>query len=251
MVETTLESVPTSRPKGVRVWDAPTRIFHWLLVAAIAVAFLSSEDDSALSAWHQTAGWIAGLLIVFRLVWGFVGGEHARFAAFLHPGRIGAHVRSLFRGRVQPEVGHNPLGAAAIVALLALVAATVITGILLIRGGEDELHEAIAYGLLALVAVHVVAVAVMSLMGRENLARAMVSGSKPAARHPGARDARPAPALALPLAALAVAAAAYGATRIDPQAFRPHTGAEAGEHGEAAGPGGEAEQGEQGEHDDG
>jgi hypothetical protein len=68
-----------------RVWDAPLRLFHWVLVAAIAVAFLSSEEDSPIAAWHMTAGWISAVLLVFRLVWGFVGGEHARFADFLRP----------------------------------------------------------------------------------------------------------------------------------------------------------------------
>ena len=66
--------------RALKVWDLPTRLFHWLLVAAVAVAWLSSEEDSALAAWHQAAGWMAGLLIVFRLIWGLVGGEHARFA---------------------------------------------------------------------------------------------------------------------------------------------------------------------------
>ncbi|MFC3069058.1 cytochrome b/b6 domain-containing protein [Phenylobacterium soli] len=234
-----------SEPRSVRVWDLPTRLFHWLLVAAIAVAFLSSEDDSALSAWHQTAGWIAAALIAFRLVWGLVGGEHARFTDFLRPTRIAEHLKGLAGGRREPELGHNPLGGIAILAILGLVAGTVATGVLTLQGGEDELHEVIAYGLLALVGVHVVAVIAMSLIGRENLVRAMVTGAKPTARHPGARDARPAPLVALPLAALAVAAVAYGATRIDPKAFTPHAAAaEAGEQGE------QAEAAEAGEHED-
>lgn len=232
---------------GVRVWDLPTRLFHWTLVAAIVLAFLSSEEDSALYPWHQAAGWTAALLIAFRLVWGFVGGEHARFTDFLRPGRLGAHLKGLFAGKPEAEVGHNPLGGLAILAILALVAATVVTGIQVLQGGEDELHEVIAYGLLALAGVHVVAVVAMSLMSRENLVRAMVTGRKPAARHPGARDARPAPFIALPLAALAIAATAYGATRIDPKAFAPHIRAEAGEQGEAAPA---TQRAEAGEHDD-
>lgn len=227
---------------SVRVWDLPTRLFHWLLVAAIAVAFLSSDEDSALTPWHQAAGWAAALLIAFRLVWGFLGGEHARFADFLRPGRLRAHLKGLMAGRPEAEVGHNPLGGLAILGLLGLVAATVVTGALVLQGGEDELHEVVAYGLLALVGVHVAAVLVMSLASRENLVRAMVTGRKPAARHAGARDARPAPFIAFPLAALAIAATAYGVTRIDPNAFTPHArtaageasaGAQAAEHGEA------------------
>ncbi|NDC58572.1 MAG: cytochrome B, partial [Alphaproteobacteria bacterium] len=79
----------------IRVWDPGVRLFHWLLVVAIAIAFLSSDEESALSQWHIPIGWFAAMLIVFRLVWGFVGGEHARFANFIRPSRIGAHVREL------------------------------------------------------------------------------------------------------------------------------------------------------------
>ena len=229
-----------SRDAGVRVWDLPTRLFHWLLVAAIALAFLSSDEDSALTAWHQAAGWIAAVLIAFRIVWGLVGGEHARFADFLKPARLGAHLKGLFAGKAEAELGHNPMGALAILGILALVVATVVTGVSVLQGGEDELHEVVAYGLLALVGVHVLAVIAMSLMSRENLVRAMVTGRKPAARHPGARDARPAPFIAFPLAALAIVASAYGVTRIDPKAFGPHARAEAGEHAQA----GEREAGE-------
>lgn len=230
----------------LRVWDLPTRIFHWLLVGAVALAFLSSEEDSALAVWHQAAGWTAAMLILFRLVWGFVGGEHARFADFLRPGRLAAHLRGLLGGRPSPELGHNPLGGIAIVALLGLTAGVIVSGFLTLRGGEDDLHEAVGYGLLALIGVHVVAVAAMSLIGRENLVRAMVTGRKPADRHAGARDAHSAPAFALPLAALAVAVGAYGVTQIDPQAFAPHGRMEARDFA-AHNAGGAAERHERGE----
>lgn len=208
---------------SVRVWDLPTRLFHWSLVIAIALAFLSSDEDGALAPWHQAIGWIAGLLVVFRIVWGLVGGEHARFAEFLRPSRLKDHLQGLFGGRAEPELGHNPMGGFAIVAILILVAATVFTGAQLIGGGgEDELHEVIAYGLLALVGLHVLAVVAMSVASRENLIRAMVTGRKPAARHRGAHDARPASVFAYALAALAVGAAAFAVTRIDPQGFGPH-----------------------------
>lgn len=228
MDEHMTESTP-QQPASLKVWDLPTRLFHWTLVAAIAVAFLSSEEESLLSAWHQAAGWIAAVLIVFRLVWGFVGGEHARFADFLRTDRIPRHVGSLFRGRADAELGHNPLGALAVVALLGLVAATVVTGVTLLTGGGEDLHEAIGYGLLAMIGLHVAAVILMSFAVRENLIRAMVTGRKPKARHPGGRDARPAPIFALPLTGLAVAAAVFGVMRIDSQAFTAHPHTEAGE----------------------
>lgn len=240
------------RPQTLRVWDFPTRTFHWLLVAAIVVAFLSSEEDSALASWHQAAGWLAAILILFRLVWGFVGGEHARFADFLRPGRLVAHVSGMLRGRPKAQLGHNPLGGLAVAALLGLVAATVATGLIMLRGGEDDLHEAIGYVLLALIGVHVLAVVVMSFWMRENLIQAMVTGRKLADRHPGARHARPAPLFALPFAALVVAAGVYGATLIDPLAFLPQTRVELSERvGHAATVAPERrETGETGDEDD-
>lgn len=221
--------------RNVRVWDWQLRLFHWMLVLSLALAFLSSEEDSALNPWHVLAGWVAGLLIVFRLVWGFIGGEHSRFSDFIRPSRIAGHVAGLLRGRAEPSLGHNPLGAVAVVVLLGLAGTTVWTGAF---GGEEaeELHEVIAWALLAMIALHIAAVAIMSYLERENLARAMVTGDKPRARHPDARDAR-APGIAATLVALAViAAAAYAVLRYDPQAFTLRS-AESFEHRDAGPPG--------------
>ena len=202
--------------RQLKVWDWPLRLFHWLLVIAIAVAFLSAEEDSLLNRWHVLSGWIAGILILFRLLWGFVGGEHSRFSDFVRPARIADHVRGLVRGRSDATLGHNPLGALSVIALLALVAATVSTGAL--AAGED-LHEAIAWTLLAVVGLHIIAVIAMSLLERENLVRAMISGRKPAVRHPGATDARPPRFAALLLAILTMIGATYAVLQYDPQAF--------------------------------
>lgn len=227
-------------PASLRVWDIPIRLFHWLLAATILVAFLSALENSPLAPWHQSAGWVAAVLVAFRLIWGFVGGEFARFAGFLRLQELGSHLSQLVRGRAQPVLGHNPLGGLAIVGLLGLVAATVATGALLSQGGDDELHEAVAYGLLALIVVHVAAVLIMSFATRENLIRAMLTGRKSAALHPGAADAKPAPAIGFVLAAVVVAATVFGITKFDPGAFGPHATAEAGgadkEHGETGEP---------------
>ncbi|WP_395651722.1 cytochrome b/b6 domain-containing protein [Brevundimonas sp.] len=226
--------------RTIKTWDWGTRLFHWLLVAAIAVAFLSSEEGSALSPWHVPAGWVAAILIAFRLVWGFVGGEHARFVNLIRPSRMAGHVRGLFAGRVHASLGHNPLGGIAVIVLLALVAATTFTGI---TGGEDG-HEAIAYMLLATIALHVVAVVAMSFLTRDNLIGAMITGRKKTTHFPNAQDAAPPARVAIPLAVLVVAGSAYAATRVDPLAFTPGTHGEAGEGGE----GGEGD--EAGERDE-
>ncbi len=214
--------------QSVRVWDWPVRLFHWLLVLTIAMAFLSSEEDSALHDWHILSGWIAAILIVFRLVWGFVGGEHSRFSDFIRPSRIAGHLSGLLGGRTHAELGHNPLGAIAVVILLALTGAVVWTGAF---GGEaaEDLHELIAWTLLAMIALHVVAVLLMSLVERESLVRAMITGEKRAARHPGAVDARPPSAPALAIAGLVIAGTVYLILGYDPQGFTLRS-AEAFEH---------------------
>jgi len=211
--------------RTIKIWDLGVRLFHWLLVIVIALAFLSSEEDSLLSTWHVAAGWIAAVLVAFRLVWGFVGGEHARFINLVRLSRIPGHVSGLFKGRVHASLGHNPLGGIAVLALLGLTAATIVTGV---TGGEGP-HELIAWTLLAMVALHVVAVVVMSFMTRDNLIGAMVTGRKKTTHFPGAQDARPPVRAAVPLAALVVAGSTYAATRIDPHAFSPDTRTEAGD----------------------
>jgi cytochrome b len=205
-----------------RVWDAPLRLFHWLLVAAITIAFLSSEGDSPIADWHMAAGWTAAVLLAFRLVWGFIGGEHARFFNFARPSQILPHLRELTRGRPKAAIGHNPLGAFAVVVLLAAIGGVLWTGILVDAGQIDEdLHEVIAYGLLALIAVHVIAVLLMSVLTRENLARAMVTGRKRFARHPGARDARKPSLMAMFVGAIVIAMTVLGIVRYNPAAFGP------------------------------
>ena len=208
---------PQHRP-DIRVWDAPLRLFHWALVTAVALAFLSSDEDSALNQWHVVAGWIAAILIVFRLVWGFVGGEHSRFSDFVRPSKIKAHVRGLIRGRFEATVGHNPLGGVSVLVLLLLVAITVWTGAF---GGEptEDLHELVAWVLLAFVALHVTAVIVMSLLEKENLVRAMITGKKPAVRHPQTGDAKSPNFISWVTAAVVVVATVYAILRYDPQAF--------------------------------
>jgi cytochrome b len=204
--------------RRVRVWDLPLRLFHWLLVAAIALAFLSSEEDSPLNDWHILAGWVTAVLILFRLAWGFIGGEHSRFSDFVRPSRLFDHVSGLAKGRIEPSLGHNPLGAMSVLLILFLIAVTVGTGAF---GGEssEELHELIAWTLLAVIALHILAVVVMSVLQRENLVRAMVSGTKPASHHPDSRDAAAPSLFGLVLGAIVVLGTVFAILQYDPQAF--------------------------------
>lgn len=241
----------------ITVWDLPLRLFHWLLVAAIAVAFLSSEEDSVLAGWHIAAGWVAAVLIVFRLVWGFVGGEHSRFVNFIRPSHAFAHLKSLVSGRAERTVGHNPAGGMAVLLLIGSIAAVVATGWMTLHGGEDDLHEGIAWFLLGLIGVHVAAVIATSILSRENLIRAMVTGRKKAADHPNAQRVRTASPAAFVLALAVSGAAVAGIRSLDPQAFslqprEGHEGVErksneADEADERAKPAGK---GEASEHED-
>src|SRR5512135_2830109 len=186
-MSTTDESRAESRPGAGRaartlVWDAPVRVFHWMMVLAFAGAYLTAESER----WrlvHVTLGYTLAGLVAFRVLWGLVGSRHARFASFVRgPGAVARYLGSLLRGRPERHVGHNPAGAWAIVALLALAAAVSATGWLNFNeiGGHwlEEAHEALANAMLALVAVHVGAVLLSSALHRENLVGAMISGRK-------------------------------------------------------------------------
>lgn len=161
----------------VRVWDPLVRLFHWGLVAAMAVAFVS-EDWERL---HMVVGLAAAALVAFRLVWGLIGPRHARFSDFVkHPGAVVAYVKDVLTGQAPRHLGHNPAGGAMILALLAAVAIVAATGWLAQDGPHwlEEFHEVAAFATLGLIALHVTGVAVSSLLHGENLVRAMVTGRK-------------------------------------------------------------------------
>jgi cytochrome b len=172
-----------SRRVPVLVWDLPVRVFHWLMALSFAGAWLTAETER----WrlvHVTLGYTLGGLVAFRLVWGLLGSRHARFASFVRgPRAVARYLGAIVRGQPEHHVGHNPAGALAIVAMLGLGAAIVGSGWALYNdlGGElfEELHEAAATLMLAVVAVHVAGVALASLMHRENLVGAMFTGRKP------------------------------------------------------------------------
>lgn len=173
----------------VPVWDGFVRLFHWSLVALVALAWLTADHGKRLHEWSGHA--IAGL-IVLRLVWGFVGSRHARFGDFLcGPRVVAGYLRDLLAGRERRYLGHNPAGGAMIVALLAVIAATVVTGWLQISdafwGSQrlEDIHEALATLVLVLVGLHVAGVVFESRRHGENLLRAMLTGRKP--RHAGRR----------------------------------------------------------------
>jgi len=167
---------------GMPVWDPLVRILHWTLAPAVLVGYATGDDGGK---WHEALGYLALAAAASRILWGLVGGPHARFADFVpRLSRLAAYVRALASGREPRYVGHNPLGGAWIVLMLVLVLATGGTGWGLSLLGENEfewlehLHEGLAAALLAAAAVHVAGVAWESFRHGENLVRSMFDGRK-------------------------------------------------------------------------
>ena len=201
-----------------RVWDAPVRVVHVLLITCIAGTWLTREAQQL--DLHAAFGYCALLLVGFRIAWGFVGSTHARFASFAYgPRDVLAYLLAALRGAPQHFTGHNPAGSWAVFGLLGLIAAATVTGVMVIGAlyGEglvppttafasaDALlawHEYVAWAVLAMAAVHVLGVAWGSWLHRENLPAAMITGNK--AVHDGTHDApqRPGLATAIGIAAL-------------------------------------------------
>jgi cytochrome b len=178
----------------ILVWDIPTRLFHWLLAASFAGAFLTAESERYRDV-HVALGYLLLGLIGFRIVWGLVGTRYARFRSFaFRPSQVLSYLRSLLGGSPQHYVGHNPAGSWVIYGLLLLGVLTGISGYAVYNelGGEafEELHETFASAMLALVALHVGGVILSSLLHRENLVGSMLSGYKVGEAAQGIRNAR-------------------------------------------------------------
>lgn len=197
-----------SAGRTVRVWDPLVRVFHWGLVAAFAIAWLTADE---LQPVHELAGYTVAGLVAFRVIWGFVGSRYARFAQFL----VGlattlGYLGDTLKGQERRYLGHNPAGAVMIVAILVTLSGTALTGWLMEEpartpmlpglsqvvaparaddGGEyragdraegqlKDVHETLANLMLLLVALHVGGVVLASFRHQENLARAMLTGDK-------------------------------------------------------------------------
>lgn len=170
-------------PATVKVWDPLVRLFHWSLVICFAGNFLN-EDGSDL---HQLMGYTACGLIAFRILWGFIGSTHARFGDWVPtPGKLVHYLKALRNGHPPRYLGHNPAAAVMMLTLMSLILTLGVTGYMMDTDaffGEEwleELHEAIAYGALGLVSLHVLAAIIESRRHKENLIVAMITGRKQA-----------------------------------------------------------------------
>ncbi len=200
----------TVRRAWVKVWDPVVRCGHWALAVAFAMAYLSGEETSGdPDRMHVWSGYAVGLIVAIRIVWGLIGSRHARFSDFAYtPVAALRYLGDLLRGRGRRYLGHSPIGAAMVVALLVSLTGTVATGLLAYGdmgggplahapapvtaaadAGDGEgdggrgsaiggLHGTLASLTLGLVILHVLGVGLASIVHRENLVAAMFTGRK-------------------------------------------------------------------------
>lgn len=188
-------SVAPEPMDDVRVWDVFVRVFHWTLVVIFLAAYLTGDD---LLRAHVWAGYLVGVLVVLRIVWGFVGSRHARFTNFVYrPRKVVRYARDLMLLGGRRYLGHSPAGGAMVVVLLAMILLIVVTGFLafaaLDGGGPlagyiavdrasgrawKEVHEFVANVTFGLVLLHICGVLWASLVHGENLILAMWNGRK-------------------------------------------------------------------------
>jgi len=214
-------NAPAPEQSEITVWDLPVRIFHALLIFCVAGAYLSADSER----WrllHVTLGYTMAGLVLFRLLWGFIGSPYARFSSFVRgPKAVMQYLRSLRTRQPEHHTGHNPAGALAILGLLSLAGITAATGWAAYNdvGGEalKELHDVVANAILALAGLHVAGVFFGSWLHRENLVRAMITGRKLGNRHEGLPGTRAAIGVLLLAITLGFWAAQWQATS------RPHS----------------------------
>ena len=190
-----LPNAPTQPLQTVKVGDLPTRLFHWTLVALMIAQWLTAENSDTMD-YHIWGGYAVLTLVLFRLIWGFVGSDTVRFRDFVRgPGAAIAYVQALLRGETPLYLGHNPMGGWSILAMLALLLVQAGTGLF---ANDDITVEGPLYGwvsksasdwltsvhrfnfnlLLAVIAVHIAAVLFYLFVKRENLVHPMLSGRK-------------------------------------------------------------------------
>ncbi len=181
---------------SIRVWDLPVRLFHWLLTLSILGLFITVQLGSEWMEWHKRLGYVALGLVLFRVVWGFVGSHHARFATFVRkPSTVIAYAKSLRAGGAKQFLGHNPLGALSVIALLACVGFQAVSGLfanddidfqgpyasMVSKAWSNRLtglHKLNSDLLLILLGLHLAAIAYYVFFKRENLLKAIVTGEK-------------------------------------------------------------------------
>ncbi|GGW75696.1 cytochrome b/b6 domain-containing protein [Alteromonas halophila] len=178
------------------IWDMPTRLFHWLLVAGIVAQYVTAEVLDNAMQWHFYCGYFVLGLVLFRLIWGVFGTRYARFTQFVAgPSRVVAYVKTLTDKQSVDHAGHNPLGGWAVILMLLLVGTQAVSGLFLtddvfldgpyrhlvsetVQDLANTIHHTGFNVLLAVIALHIVAIAFYSLYKHHHLVPAMFHGKK-------------------------------------------------------------------------
>jgi cytochrome b len=189
-----------------RIWDLPTRLVHWLLFLLVCFSVVSAKIGGNWIDWHMRSGYCILTLVLFRIMWGFLGSHHARFGNFIRPpAAVLSYVRELRSGTATAQAGHNPLGALSVVALLLVLLLQASTGLFANDSIASEgplakfvssdmsdrlsgIHEINQYVIFTLIALHLAAIAYYYFAKRENLVLPMVTGDKNAAGLVPSRD---------------------------------------------------------------
>jgi len=208
--------------RRIKLWDLPTRLFHWLLVILVAAAIVTGEVGGGAIEWHGRIGLAILGLITFRLVWGFIGSSHARFTSFFPtPSSVRAYLRGQWKG-----IGHNPLGAFSVFGLLALISLQLATGLFsnddiafngplsglisnTLSNKLTGLHEFTVNILIALIVLHLAAVLFYVHIKKDNLIKPMITGWKEVKAGEG-KPATGGGLIAIGLALIIAVAAVYG-----------------------------------------
>jgi cytochrome b len=182
IVNNTIEAGGDTPPATVKVWDLFVRVFHWSLATLFVVAYATGDEIEQV---HIAAGYAIAGLLALRIAWGFVGPRHARFRSFVcSPRGILAYTRDVVLFRAPRHLGHNPAGGAMIIALLAMLAGSCVTGYMMTTDAYwgakwvEETHEILANLTVILIVLHVLGVLAASFQHRENLVNAMITGRK-------------------------------------------------------------------------
>jgi len=186
----------SDNPQEIPVWDFPTRVFHWVLVALVGVSFTTGVVGGNAMVYHEWSGFAILILLIFRITWGFVGSRTSRFSDFVKgPVAVWRYATDLVKGKSQSYIGHNPLGGWSVLAMLAVLLIQAATGLFanddIITEGPlflwvskpvsdwlTGVHQLNRYLIMVLAATHVFAVLFYLLVKRENLIKPMITGIK-------------------------------------------------------------------------
>ncbi len=181
----------------IKIWDVPTRLFHWLLAVVFLAVFSIAQfvpDEDPLFSVHALIGLVIGMMVFFRIIWGVAGSKYARFRSFTFtPGEFAGYIRDAFSGKGKLYLGHNPGAGYAVFLMLILLSGITATGLLGQGGNEsfEELHELFAYAMIAAVAAHLSGVVLHTIRHKENIVLSMVTGNKEGEANEGISSARP------------------------------------------------------------